>query len=142
MHIVRLRAQPTRPVFFHNADDNKDNNSILLSHLCPSPPFLQEDIFWRDVFPSDPRATQCATFAPFHLNSMHRDITKRISDLNTGDIMREIKLAAPLYHEQVFRMTLKWIKYLSPAFISSPHEREENINAIIYYEKERSNRRV
>lgn len=86
------------PVLFRNADDNKDNNSILLSTFALSP-FLQEDIFWRDVPPSDPRATQCATFAPFHLNLMHRGITKRISDLNTGDIMREIKLAATLYHE-------------------------------------------
>jgi len=66
---------------------------------------------------------------------MHRGITKRISDLNTGDIMREIKLAAPLYHEQVFRMnvTPKWIKHISPVLISSQHEREKNINAVIYY---------
>lgn len=73
---------------------------------------------------------------------MHRGITKRISDLNTGDIMREIKLAAPLYREQVFRtnVTRKWIKFFSLALISSQHEREENINAVIYYEKERGAR--
>lgn len=133
------------PVLFRNADDNKDNNSILLSTFALFPlPFPQEDSFWRDVPPSDPRATQCATFAPFHLNLMYRGITKRISDLNTGDIMREIKLTATLYHEQVFRMnvTPKWIKYFSTALINSQHEREENINAVIYYEKERGNRRA
>lgn len=50
---------------------------------------------------------------------MHRGIAKRISDLNTSDIMRKIKLAAPLYHEQVSRMnvTLKWIKFFSLALI-------------------------
>jgi len=75
---------------------------------------------------------------------MHRGITKRISDLNTGNVMREIKLTAPLYHEQVFRMnvTPKWIKHFSPALISSQDEREENIIAVIYYEKERGNRRA
>lgn len=55
-------------------------------------PFRRRDIFWRDVPPSDPRTIQCVAFAPFHLYLMHRGITKRISDLNTGDIMREIKL--------------------------------------------------
>lgn len=76
---------------------------------------------------------------------MHRGIAKRISDLNTGNIMREIKLAAPLYHEQIFarmNVTPKWIKHFSPALISSQHEREKNINAVIYYEKERGNRRA
>lgn len=124
------RAAYAHLVFFHNADDNKDNNSILLSTfaLSPPPPFSSGRHFlaWRAPFRFS-RCTQCATFAPFHLNLMHRGITKRISDLNTGDIMREIKLATPLYHEQVFRInvTPKWIKYFSPALISSQHEREE-----------------
>jgi hypothetical protein len=82
-------------VFFRNADDNKDNNTILLPPL-PFLPLLQEDIFWRDVPPSDPRATQCTAFAPFHLHLMYRGIAECISDLNTDPIMREIKLASPL----------------------------------------------
>lgn len=60
---------------------------------------------------------------------MHRGITKRISDLNTGDIMRKIKLAAPLYHERVFRVnvTLKWIKFFSLALISSQREERSTL---------------
>lgn len=56
---------------------------------------------------------------------MHRGIAKRISDRNTLAVMREIKLASPLYHEQVphayigIHVTPKWIKYFSSALINS-----------------------
>lgn len=59
VHIVQQSTPRAAyaPVFFRNADDNKDNNSILLSTFALSPLFFRKTFSGVTVPPSDPHAT-------------------------------------------------------------------------------------
>lgn len=119
-HCATMTTRGLRTRALSQNDNNKDNNSILLSPPLFSPflPFLQEESFSVVTCPIPILTLHNAPLSrPFHLYLMHRGIAKRISDFNTGSIMREIKLASTLYRKQVSHtsVTPKWIKCFSPA---------------------------
>lgn len=95
VHIVWqwLRVRPTRlRVPSQTPDDNKDNNSILLPTFTLSPfSSARHFLAWHAPFRSSLYTMHRFRAVPL-IYLMHRGITKRISDLNTGDIMRKIKL--------------------------------------------------
>lgn len=135
VHIARqwLCAAYAPCALSQTPNDNKDNISILLPTFCPFSPFPSGRTF-SDVPPFRDPSYNAPLSRSFHLYLMHRGIAKRISDLNTDAIMREIKLASIYVVSQTgisrTSVTPKWIKCFSPApAINSQHEREESINA-------------
>lgn len=88
-------------MLLRNVDDNKDNSSILLATFNLSP-FSS----WKTISGVTCPLPILIYNAPLSRRStlMHRDITKRISELNTdGIIMREIKVVSMLHRSEIQR---------------------------------------
>lgn len=73
---------------------------------------------------------------------MHRGIAKRISDLNTDDITREIQLASAVVPRadlpRAARVTFKRTRYFSSARIINTYREREHLRSTIRYGRQRT----